>query len=231
MAYLAEKCYSLMAMRYAIIADIHGNLEALTAVLGEIEKGGGADGYWCLGDIVGYGPDPGACIDLLRRYNPVCVAGNHDRAVIGKLDLAYFNPFGATAARWTTEQLTAEQTASLERLPLSLEVGDFLFTHGSPADHLLEYVLSVSIAEKNFSYFGQRFCLVAHTHTPMAFRMENGLCTPIPLTPGIGLMLGESRMIINPGSVGQPRDGDPRASYAVMDTEGGVLRLHRISYD
>lgn len=218
-------------MRYAIISDIHGNIDALTAVLEDVEKGGAVDGLWCLGDITGYGAEPGACIDVLRRLKSEAVADNHDRAIIGKLDLAFFNPFGVTAARWTVEQLTGGQTEYLQSLPLTREIGDFRLVHASPSDRLLEYILSPSIAEKNFDFFQERFCLAGHTHIPMAYKWENGLCTAVPLMPGIGLMMGEARMIINPGSVGQPRDGDPRASYAILDTDGGVLRVHRVAYD
>ena len=119
-------------MRCAIIADIHANLEAFTAVLGEIEHQGGVDEVWSLGDIVGYGPDPVPCIELLRRYNHVSVAGNHDRAAIGKLELSFFNPLAAEACRWTAARLGKEHVRYLENLPLTADRGDFLLVHGSP---------------------------------------------------------------------------------------------------
>jgi diadenosine tetraphosphatase ApaH/serine/threonine PP2A family protein phosphatase len=218
-------------MRYAILADIHANLTALRAVLDDIEGKGGVDEIWCLGDIVGYGPEPGQCIKLLRQYNPVCVVGNHDLGAIGKLELSYFNPYAAIACEWTAGQLTPGDIWYLENLPVTVQKGDFFLVHGSPSEPVLEYVMSTSIAEKNFSFFKSNFCLVGHTHVPLAFKDDGGSCSSISLSLGIGLVLGKHRMIINPGGVGQPRDGDPRASYAIYDTEGSMLRLYRIPYD
>jgi len=218
-------------MRCAVLADIHANLAAFEAVLGDIENKGGVDEIWCLGDIVGYGPDPSRCIELLKKYNHVCVVGNHDLAAIGKIDLSYFNPDAATACQWTMGQLSPDDIEYLEGLPQTLEKHDFLLAHGSPAEPVLEYVISASIAAKNFDLFQTPYCLVGHTHSPAAFKEENGECLPVNLSPGIGLVLGKSRMIINPGGVGQPRDGDPRASYAIYDSEGSIFRLYRIPYD
>jgi diadenosine tetraphosphatase ApaH/serine/threonine PP2A family protein phosphatase len=218
-------------MRYAILADIHSNLAALTAVLADIEGKGGVDEIWCLGDIVGYGPEPGECIKLLRKYHPVCIAGNHDLGAIGKLELSYFNPAAAEACQWTAAKLNPVDARYLEDLPRTIQKGDFFLVHGSPVDPVLEYIISTSIAEKNFSFFNERFCLVGHTHVPMAFKQEDESYTSIALLPGIGLVIGSHRMIINPGAVGQPRDGDPRASYAIYETEGHMLRVYRIPYD
>ncbi|HJX13724.1 MAG TPA: metallophosphoesterase family protein [Dehalococcoidales bacterium] len=218
-------------MRCAIIADIHANLEAFTAVLGEIEHQGGVDEVWSLGDIVGYGPDPVPCIELLRRYNHVSVAGNHDRAAIGKLELSFFNPLAAEACRWTAARLGKEHVRYLENLPLTADRGDFLLVHGSPTDPVLEYVMSTGIAARNFAFFGSAYCLVGHTHVPAAFKEEDGSCRTVPMTPGIGMMLGADRLIINPGGVGQPRDGDPSASYAIYDSRSRIFRLFRIPYD
>jgi len=218
-------------MRYAILADIHANLAALTAVLEDIKGKDGVDELWCLGDIVGYGPEPGECIKLLRQYNPVCVAGNHDLGAVGKLELSYFNPAAAEACQWTAEKLNPVDARYLEDLPKTVQKGDFLLAHGSPMEPVMEYVMSTSVAEKNFSFFNSQFCLVGHTHMPMAFKQEEDSCTSIALSPGIGLVMHGHRMIINPGAVGQPRDGDPRASYAIYDSEGHMLRLYRVEYD
>jgi len=218
-------------MRYAILADIHANLAALTAVLEDIKGKDGVDELWCLGDIVGYGPEPGECIKLLRQYNPVCVAGNHDLGAVGRLELSYFNPAAAEACQWTAEKLNPVDARYLEDLPKTVQKGDFLLAHGSPMEPVMEYVMSTSVAEKNFSFFNSQFCLVGHTHVPMAFKQEEDSCTSIALSPGIGLVMHGHRMIINPGAVGQPRDGDPRASYAIYDSEGHMLRLYRVSYD
>jgi diadenosine tetraphosphatase ApaH/serine/threonine PP2A family protein phosphatase len=218
-------------MRYAILADIHANLAALKAVLEDLKEKDPVDELWCLGDIVGYGPEPGECIRLLQKYNPVCVVGNHDLGAVGKVDLSYFNPAAAEACRWTAEKLNPVDARYLEDLPKTVQKGDFLLAHGSPSEPIHEYVLSTSIAEKNFSYFESQFCLVGHTHVPMAFKKEGNGSISIPLSENIGLVTLGHRMIINPGAVGQPRDGDPRASYGIYDSEGNIFRLHRVEYD
>jgi predicted phosphodiesterase len=218
-------------MRYAILADIHANLAAFEAVLADIEAKGGVDEVWCLGDIVGYGPDPVECIRLLKKHCSVCVAGNHDLGAIGKLDLSYFNPAAAAACHWTVGRLGPLETRYLADLPLTLQRGDFFLAHGSPVEPVMEYVASTGIAARNFSFFETPYCLVGHTHAPLAFKQLGAHCSAIALSPNIGLVLGAHRMIINPGGVGQPRDGDPRASYAIYDSEGGILRLHRVPYD
>jgi len=219
-------------MRYAIIADIHANLEAFTAVLDDIKVGGGVEEVWCLGDVVGYGPDPHQCIELLRQQNPVCVAGNHDWAAIGKIDTTYFNPDAAAASHWTTEQLSPEDVDYLTNLPLVIEKGDFTLVHGSPREPIWEYLFSTSNARENFAHFKSKFCLVGHSHVPMVFRYdEAGDCSSNMFSPNIKLVLSKSRLIINPGGVGQPRDGDPRASYAIGDSETRTVRLYRIPYD
>jgi predicted phosphodiesterase len=218
-------------MRYAIIADIHANLAAFTAVLGDIEQKGGVDEIWCLGDIVGYGPDPHQCLELLRRYNHVCVAGNHDWAATGKIDTSYFNPLAAAACQWTAQQLSPEDIQYLESLPLTIEKGDFILVHGSPMEPIWEYIISTSIAARNFAFSRSPFCLVGHSHVPVVFRSEGDSVSATQFSPGIGMVLGKSRLIINPGGVGQPRDGDARASYAIYDSEGRVIRLYRIPYD
>ncbi len=219
-------------MRYAIIADIHANLAAFTAVLDDIERRGGVEELWCLGDVVGYGPDPHQCIELLRQHKHVCVAGNHDWAAIGKLALSDFNPDAAAACRWTAKQLKAKDVVYLEGLPLVIEKEDFTLVHGSPRQPIWEYLLSLSGAKENFAYFKSPFCLIGHSHVPLVFKHgETGDCSFIPFSPDIGLVLGKRRLIINPGGVGQPRDGDPRASYAICDTETKMMRLYRVPYD
>ncbi len=219
-------------MRYAIIADIHANLAAFTAVLGDIERRGGVTEMWCLGDVVGYGPDPHQCIELLRQHKHVCIAGNHDWAAISKLSLSEFNPDAATACRWTAEQLSPEDVAYLESLPTVIEKDNFTLVHGSPREPIWEYLLSVSSAKENFTYFKSQFCLVGHSHVPSIFKqIESGGCSFSPFFDYVGLILGKSRLIINPGSIGQPRDGDPRASYAIFDSEPRMIRLYRVVYD
>ena len=187
---------------------------------------------WCLGDIVGYGPDPCQCIEILRRLENVCIAGNHDWAAIGKLSLSEFNPDAAYACRWTAEQLSAEDVVYLDGLPEVAEKGDFTLVHGSPRQPIWEYLLSIGSARENFAYFSSQFCLVGHSHVPSIFRRtETGDCSFSPFSANVGLALGKSRLIINPGSVGQPRDGDTRVSYAILDDEIMMLRLYRVPYD
>ncbi len=219
-------------MRYAIIGDIHANLAAFTAVLDDIERQGGAEKFWCLGDIVGYGPDPHECIELLSQTNHVSVAGNHDWAAIGKIDTAQFNPDAAAACQWTAQQLNSADVEYLESLSLVIEEKDFTLVHGSPREPIWEYLTAISTAQENFAYFKSPFCLVGHSHVPLAFSYdESGHCSYIQFLTDARLALGKNRLIINPGGVGQPRDSDPRASYAIYDSKTGQIRLYRVSYD
>jgi len=218
-------------MRCAILADIHSNLEAFKAVLYDLERRGGAEEIWCLGDVVGYGPNPHECVHLLQQHRHVCVAGNHDWAAIGRIDTSHFNPEAASACHWNAEQLTAEDIAYLGHLPLTLTRNSFTLVHGSPREPIWEYLLTTESALINFDHFDTRFCLIGHSHSPLLFELDRDNCRMLPL-PG-ELMLGENekRFIINCGSVGQPRDGDPRASYALVDTEREELLHFRVVYD
>ena len=219
-------------MRHAIIADIHANLAAFKAVLDHIERRGGVEEMWCLGDVVGYGPDPHQCIDLLRQYNHVCVAGNHDWAAVGKAAASEFNPDAAVVCNWTAQQLSPEDIEYLENLPEVIQKEDFTLVHGSPRQPIWEYLISIGSARESFAFFQSQFCLVGHSHVPMVFKYdEDGTCSFSQFTSNIGLALGKNRLIINPGGVGQPRDGDPRASYAIYDNETGMVRLYRVPYD
>ncbi len=219
-------------MRYAIIADIHANLTAFTAVLDDIERRGGVDEVWFLGDVVGYGPDPHQCIELLCQYKHVCVAGNHDWAAIGKIDTSDFNRDAADACHWTAQQLTPEDVQYLDSLPLVVERGDFTLVHGSPRDPIWEYLLSTSSAKQNLAYFQSQFCLVGHSHVPLVFECsETGDCLVSEFVADSELTLARNRLIINPGGVGQPRDGNPKASYAIYDSEARSIAHYRVPYD
>jgi predicted phosphodiesterase len=219
-------------MRFAIIADIHSNLAALTTVLNDIERRGGVEEVWNLGDVVGYGPEPHQCLELLRRYNHIGVAGNHDWAAIGKVDTSDFNPDAAAACHWTAHQLSPKDIDYLESLPLVVQRDNFTLVHGSPRKPIWEYLLSISSARQNFAYFQSQLCLVGHSHVPLVFELdETGDCIFIEfLTEGV-LKLTEKRLIINPGGVGQPRDGDPRTNYAIFDNEAMSIIHYRIPYD
>ena len=228
-------------MRIAIIADIHSNLEALEAVLHHAEGEKALDQVWCLGDVVGYGPDPGACLALLRRYDPLCVPGNHDHAAIGLLPTDDFNRDAAAAAHWTASQLAPDERLYLENLPHVLEEGDFTLVHGTLRWPIWEYLYSPESAVAHFQRQQTAFSLVGHTHVPMAVleapsagrqdERSGEDCQMYHLEDGSTVKLGGQRLVINSGSVGQPRDGDPRTSYAVHDTAARTVTLHRLEYD
>ncbi len=215
-------------MRYLIISDIHANLAAFEAVLADA---GPFDMAWCLGDVVGYGPDPNECVEKLLELPHICVAGNHDWAAIGKLDISDFNPDAARACLWTGEQLTSQNRDYLLNLPQRIVRDDFTIVHGSPRHPIWEYILYPALAGVNFAHFDTRFCLVGHTHVPVIFcHRPQGACEAFAPAYGHPIPLGEDRLIINPGSVGQPRDGDPRASYAILDPEKLTIEYRRVAY-
>jgi diadenosine tetraphosphatase ApaH/serine/threonine PP2A family protein phosphatase len=212
-----------------VISDVHSNLEALEAVLVDA---GDVDEIWCLGDTVGYGPDPNGCVEALTNRPHQCIAGNHDWATVGKLDLADFNRDARLANLWNREQLTSQSRNFLNSLPETLTVGEFTLVHGSPRYPIWEYVLDGTTALENYAYFQSPYCLIGHTHVPVVYGLDDAEESVGDLTPSPGnpLELGTERLIINPGSVGQPRDGDARASYALLDTEGGIVEYHRVAY-
>jgi diadenosine tetraphosphatase ApaH/serine/threonine PP2A family protein phosphatase len=219
-------------MRYLVLSDIHSNLEAFRAVL---DNAGAVDEVWCLGDVVGYGPDPNACVDLLKTRPHRCIAGNHDWATLGKLDLRDFNPDARDANLWNREQLTPDNLAYLEALPETLVEEPFTLAHGSPRHPIWEYIIYCSTAKTSLEFFETQYCLVGHTHTPVLFFMSDSdgedTCEPVPPLLGRPVPINDERLIINPGSVGQPRDGDPRASYAILDTEAMTIEHRRVVYE
>ena len=218
-------------MRALIVSDIHSNLEAFQSVLDDAEARDSFEQVWSLGDLVGYGPDPSACIDLLRHYDHRAVAGNHDLASIGKLSLEAFNPFAAAANRWTAAQLSQEQTDYLGGLELKLELDEFTVVHGSPRDPIWEYVVSVEAAVASFLHFDTYWCLLGHSHIPFVCRPSEVGAEFLVFPLDVPVALSDERIIINPGGVGQPRDGDPRASYAIYYTEENSLEFRRVPYD
>lgn len=219
--------------RCLVVADIHSNLVALDAVLDETSGSGGVDEIWVLGDVVGYGPDPSECIDRLREYRCVCVAGNHDLGVVGSVDLAAFNPDAAQACLWTRGVLGSTDLAFLRSLPLRKDRGPFLLVHGSPREPAWEYIVSATQARDALQGVGQaRHVFVGHTHVSALFAVgDDGRVLAQPVHDGMVVGLGKSRFLINPGAVGQPRDGDPRAAYAVLDDVVGTISFHRVEYD
>ena len=218
-------------MRALIVADIHSNLAALTAVAADAAARGGFDAVWCLGDTVGYGPEPGECIEWLRRQSLTAVAGNHDHAALHQRDIADFNPNAAAAAVWTARQLSREDTAFLAALPLTAAVPPFTLVHGSLRAPLQEYLLSPAAAAATLARLTTPYCLVGHSHLP--FRCVENRNGPefVEFAEDEIYPLDERRWIINPGSVGQPRDYDARASYGVYDSIAGTVARHRVPYD
>jgi diadenosine tetraphosphatase ApaH/serine/threonine PP2A family protein phosphatase len=222
-------------MRYLVHSDIHGNLPAFEAVLADAPPG---LPVWCLGDLVGYGPNPNECVELLRTFEHECIVGNHDWAAKAADDpdkLRDFNPDALRSVLWTQEQLTATSIAYLRGLEEKLVRGEFTLAHGSPREPIWEYILHPPIARLNYAYLDTPHCLVGHTHVPVKFsyyeRDGTQLCEMERLVEGGKETLGNGRLILNPGSVGQPRDGDARASYAVLDTEDLTYEHRRVHYD
>lgn len=222
-------------MRHLVISDIHANLTAFQTALEDAgEFGTDYDDIWCLGDLVGYGPDPNECCELLREYPHLCLAGNHDWAALGRLDLRTFNADARHAADWTRYALTPQNREYLEALPTSFTLGDYTLVHGSPREPVWEYVLDSRTAAYNFPHFETPYCLVGHTHTPITYQqIEDRADQSLPITPVYGQTIhldNGLRQIINPGSVGQPRDNDPRAAYAMLDVDANVWEFRRVDY-
>lgn len=270
-------------MRYAIISDIHANQEALQAVfqeLGRIERRSGLrfDGLWCLGDLVGYGPDPGICVDMVRNQTDVVIAGNHDQAVAGVLPQERFNDSAQVTADWTRSRLARHHLHYLAGLEERQVIGACTLVHGSPRNPVWEYLTSADVATLSFPFFSTPLCIVGHTHVPTIFLQREEQAAPVGraaqgirhsgqspqgmlsedalgletldrlaaehealiqgtvapcemLSPGEGQWVLPSgyRAIVNPGSVGQPRDGDSRAAFMIYDTERGC-EFHRVEY-
>jgi len=214
-------------MRYLVLSDIHSNLAALEAVLAEA---GEVDQVWCLGDLVGYGPDPNECVERIRSLPHLCVVGNHDWGTLGKLDLNDFNAYARRACLWNREQLSAENKEYLDSLDELIVEGDFTLVHGSPRSPIWEYVMSPDEAAHSFAFFDTPYCFVGHTHVPGMFVEGSASCQAVPVQEDRPVPLGRERMIINPGGVGQPRDGDPRAAYLILDTDSMVIVHHRVEY-
>jgi diadenosine tetraphosphatase ApaH/serine/threonine PP2A family protein phosphatase len=218
-------------MRLAVVSDIHGNRHAFEAVLDEIEAADCRE-MWCLGDLVGYGAEPDACVELAHRHAAICLAGNHDLGVRGDLPLEEFSRGAALAAEWTREQITPETLEYLNALePLNLEEDVGLY-HASPRDPVWEYVLSPLQAELCLDVQRHRVCLIGHSHVALSFMRPEGAPASGETRAGSEeLGVGTGEWLINPGSVGQPRDGDPRAAWIELDTENWTVVYRRTEYD
>ena len=217
-------------MRVAVLSDIHSNIVALRAVLEQLE---GINAIWCLGDSVGYGPEPDACVSELRTREAVVVAGNHDWAAVGKVSIRTFNPLAAEAALWTGRQMAKETREYLLGLPQRRIEGNYTLVHGSPRDPLWEYVLDDVVAKKSFDHFRTRYCLIGHTHVPSYFVLADREVEVEYAKPGTVLDLDRAgaRYILNPGSVGQPRDQVSGASFLLLDLDAVTAEWRRVPYD
>ena len=215
-----------------IISDIHANLTALEAVLTDA---GALDAVWCLGDLVGYGPDPDACVERIRQLpNLACIMGNHDAATLQQIDVGAFNPEARKAIEWTKQALSPGSLEFLYALPETrvMEDQEVTLVHGSPRQPVWEYLLDTRTATINFDFFQTHFCFVGHTHLPVMYSLPDEARSSRLIVPDnftqTALM---PRTIINPGSVGQPRDRDPRAAYAIFETAQNTWEFRRVAYD
>ncbi len=218
-------------MHVAIVSDIHANRHAFEAVLADA-RSLGVDEVWCLGDLVGYGADPDACVGLAETHCAVCLAGNHDLAVVGALSLDDFSPGAAVAARWTQDVIGRETRDFLSALaPAGSAEGVGLY-HASPRDPVWEYVLSPLAAELCFDATEYRVSFIGHSHVALSFeRMEGEAATGTTRRAQTRLDVSSGRWLINPGSSGQPRDGDPRAAWLLLDTGTWTAEWRREEYD
>lgn len=218
-------------MKVAVVSDIHANRHAFEAVLDAIAESE-AQELWCLGDLVGYGGDPDACIELARRHAAVCLAGNHDLAVVGELSLEEFSRGASLAAQWTREVIAPDNLAFLASLEPKGSEGPIGLYHASPRDPVWEYVLSALLAELCLDSQPDRICLIGHSHVALAFvRHEGETATGEPRRDGTELSVSMGEWLLNPGSVGQPRDGDPRAAWLMLDLDEQRACFKRTAYD
>jgi diadenosine tetraphosphatase ApaH/serine/threonine PP2A family protein phosphatase len=217
-------------MKILIISDIHANLTALETVLAEA---GSIDATWCLGDLVGYGPDPEQCVSMIRQLpNLVCVIGNHDAALLNLIDTAAFNPEARQALHWTMDKLSTDSLDFMRSLSSRQDLELVTLAHASPRQPIWEYLLDTRTATANFAYFDTPYCLVGHTHLPVLYYLpdESQMASLVIPENNTQLTLAP-RSIVNPGSVGQPRDRDRRAAYGILDTEEYVFHFRRVEYD
>jgi predicted phosphodiesterase len=216
-------------MRIAVISDIHANLHALEAVLAEVDAAE-VDELWCLGDLVGYGPRPNECVEVVRARADVCLAGNHDLAVLGEADLALFVGEAEAAARWTREVLEDGNASYLASLKPAATRDRVSLAHGSPTDPVWEYILTQEAAVEAFAATDEPLILVGHSHVALEICLDETQLRAGLASGGQEIELDEGRFILNPGSVGQPRDGDPRAGWLVIDGDAGRATFRRTDY-
>jgi len=218
-------------MKVAVISDIHANRHAFQAVLEDVAASDAAE-LWCLGDLVGYGAEPDACVALAAQHAAVCLAGNHDLAVAGEIAFEEFSRGAGLAVQWTQEVIAPEHRAFLAGLEPSGAEGSIGLYHASPRDPVWEYVLSALLAELCLDIQPHRVCLIGHSHVALSFvRHEGEPASGEPCRAGTKLDISTGEWLLNPGSVGQPRDGDPRASWLLLDLDGLTASFQRTDYD
>src|SRR5438132_2243375 len=215
-------------MRVAVISDVHANRHALDAVLSAIDEES-VDGVWCLGDVVGYGPLPNECCDLVRERADLCLIGNHDLVALGELTVTDFNDEAAAAAVWTSERLAESSESFLRGLRPHAEVDGAELFHASARDPVWEYVLTEEAARATFELTSAPLVLVGHSHVALALTLADGRVAGGVAPDGEELRL-DGRRLLNPGSVGQPRDGDPRAAWLLLDLDREIATFRRVSY-
>ncbi|MBW6466311.1 MAG: metallophosphatase family protein [Brevefilum sp.] len=218
-------------MRTLIISDVHANLTALDAVLADA---GEFSRVLCLGDLVGYGPDPNQCFERVRTLPGLqCVKGNHDAAILGEIETLAFNNEARASLAWLETELSLANRNWLSGLDELKVIGHITLAHGSPRNPVWEYILDVSTARKNMRQFETPICLVGHTHLPCIYQMEGEhlLSTRHQQMVQDEPFRLEYKSIVNPGSVGQPRDHDPRSAYMIYDDEDDSWTYHRVAYD
>lgn len=215
-------------MRIAILGDVHANLDALNAVIDATRKAN-VDEYYCVGDLVGYGAQPSECIKAIRDLNCATVAGNHDHAAIGRTAIEFFNPDAKLAVEWTRSRLSDEDRKYLESLPLVIEREEFTIVHATRhTPEFFEYIQTIFDAQLSFDMLNTPVCFMGHSHVPVNFLdtmpISYNMETKVKLTKG-------RRVLCNVGSVGQPRDGCPKAAWALFDLSKKQIELHRVEYD
>ncbi len=217
-------------MKVLVISDIHGNRTALEAVL---RTAGQVDAVWCLGDLIGYGPDPNDCVAIIRDLpNLVCLRGNHDSAVIGLTERSKFNYAAQEVLQWTAEQLNPSHHHYLRGLDPRVDLDQVTLAHGSPRDPIWEYIMDVYTAYTNFQYFSTPICFVGHSHLPVVYtKLQDKDHAKVSFSRDRQVLHIDGRTILNPGSVGQPRDHDPRAAFAIYDTDQHTWTQYRVAYE
>ncbi len=219
----------LSPRKVGVFSDIHGNYPALRRVLEVLDREQ-VDALVCCGDVVGYGANPNECVQILRERGIPTIAGNHDYAALGRIDITYFNEIAKRSIGWTKTALQPENEDFLRDLPMTIEAGDMLFVHSSPkSPENWNYVLTLGDARQSFKHFGQRVCFIGHSHTPFVVENHEGnlVC---PTTPAVDLQEGR-QYLVNVGSVGQPRDRNPDACFAIYDRESLRIEIRRVEYD